>query len=324
MSLESLLDLVQELSKRIDKHRETLRASESLTRYSLIDPLLRELGWDTGDPDQVRPEYPLRTEYNPGTKSADYALLSNGRPAMMVEAKKLGTPLQDAVLTQGINYCQVEGTKYFAVTDGCRWEIYETHRAVPIEEKRILVLDLSAPDVAETCLKAIALWRPSLRSSQINVGEAPVVTRGRRRDVGPGGSSGGPPPPDGLGKDDWQPLAAIVAAPGQKPVEMLFPDDTRTPMKSWRSGPVEVVRWLMGRRIMSANDCPVKLRSRKAFRYLVNTQPVHSNGSPFTSPIEVNGLHIELHDNLTALVSKTKLIVERVGQDPAQFKVRFS
>ena len=37
---------------------------------------------------------------------------------MMVEAKKLGTPLRDAVLAQGINYCLMEGTKHFSVTDG--------------------------------------------------------------------------------------------------------------------------------------------------------------------------------------------------------------
>ena len=34
-----------------------LRQSEMQTRYALIDPLLRELGWDTENPALVRPEY---------------------------------------------------------------------------------------------------------------------------------------------------------------------------------------------------------------------------------------------------------------------------
>ena len=31
--------------------------SEMQTRYALIDPLLRELGWDTENPALVRPEF---------------------------------------------------------------------------------------------------------------------------------------------------------------------------------------------------------------------------------------------------------------------------
>ena len=121
MPLESLLALVQTLRERIDTHGDALRQSEALTRYALIDPMLRELGWDTSDPALVTPEY------RSGTGSADYALLHDNRPAIMVGAKKLDTPLRDAVLAQGINYCLMEGTPHFSVTDGRRWEVYETH-----------------------------------------------------------------------------------------------------------------------------------------------------------------------------------------------------
>lgn len=85
MPLESLLKLVETLRQRIDEHGNALRQSEALTRYSLIDPLLRELGWDTDDPALVIPEY------RSGGGRADYALLSEGKPAVMVEAKSLGT-----------------------------------------------------------------------------------------------------------------------------------------------------------------------------------------------------------------------------------------
>ena len=56
MPLESLLGLVETLRSRIDEHGNALRQSEALTRYTLIDPLLRELGWDTDDPALVMPE----------------------------------------------------------------------------------------------------------------------------------------------------------------------------------------------------------------------------------------------------------------------------
>ena len=73
---------------------ETLRAkianpsgisNEAITRYSLIDPVLRGMGWDTEDPSVVVPEY------SSGEGRADYALFYNAdKPAIIVEAKKLG------------------------------------------------------------------------------------------------------------------------------------------------------------------------------------------------------------------------------------------
>ena len=50
MVLESLFDLVNDLKVRIGEHGSQLRSNEMQTRYALIDPLLRELGWDTSDP----------------------------------------------------------------------------------------------------------------------------------------------------------------------------------------------------------------------------------------------------------------------------------
>jgi len=61
-----------------DRHAEALRKSERLTRYALIDPLLRGLGWDTGNPDEVR------LEYSAGRGRVDYALMSSGEPVIMM------------------------------------------------------------------------------------------------------------------------------------------------------------------------------------------------------------------------------------------------
>ena len=116
MPLKSLHELVEKLRERVHLHSDVLRKSEMLTRYVLIDPLLRELGWDTEDPELVRPEF------RSGSGFADYALLSAGKPLVMLEAKKLDKPLKDGLM-QSIQYCLEDGTPYFAVTDGRRWEV---------------------------------------------------------------------------------------------------------------------------------------------------------------------------------------------------------
>ena len=319
MILESLLELVETLKARIDTHGDQLRQSEALTRYALIDPLLRELGWDTEDPKSVIPEY--QSKYG----RADYALLGDGKPVMMVEAKKLGTQLRDSVLSQGIQYCLEEGTKHFSVTDGQRWEVYETHKPVPIEQKRVVDFDLKDLSPTAVCLKALALWRPSVQSGYAAPGQTPVVSLAHNQS-GPPASSITDIPPTLRGSDehDWQQLTQVSATIGQKPIEILFPDGNRTQLKNWGAAPVEVVRWLTDQKILSANDCPIMYSNPRTFRHMVHVQPIHSNGAPFTSPTEVNGLFVERHDNTSALIDKTKAIIEQVGQDPSQFSVRFS
>ena len=120
MSLDSLLSLVEKLRERIDAHGRALRKNEALTRAALIDPLLRELGWDTGDPALVISEYKV------GDKKADYALFRDGKriPIMMVEAKSLGTALRGEPREQGLGYCLLEKIPYLSISDGEHWEIY--------------------------------------------------------------------------------------------------------------------------------------------------------------------------------------------------------
>ena len=92
-------------------------------------------------------------------------LFSGDKPLMIVEAKKLDTSLRDEkVLTQGLRLLPAR-TPYLSVTDGRRWEIYETHKLrqhrretiVQFDEKRI-GFDLKNQSAAEACLKALTLW----------------------------------------------------------------------------------------------------------------------------------------------------------------------
>ena len=55
MPLDDLFTLIHELRERIDAHGAALRQNEALTRYALIDPLLRALGWNTADPPSWSP-----------------------------------------------------------------------------------------------------------------------------------------------------------------------------------------------------------------------------------------------------------------------------
>ena len=174
MPLENLLTLIEKLRERIDRHGDALRQSEALTRYALIDPLLRELGWDTEDPDMVVPEYRL-----PNNQIADYVLYNDGDPAIVVESKKLDESLRGGkALDQGILYCAHTGASYFILTDGNSWELYEAGTTSPITN-----FGLTGGSAADACLKALALWRPSVILGHIAGGESPVIgSLGKTRD----------------------------------------------------------------------------------------------------------------------------------------------
>ena len=311
MPLESLLALVNKLRERIDAHGDKLRQSEALTRYALIDPLLRALGWDTADPELMIPEY------RSGGVSADYALLNNGRPAMMVEAKKLGTPLRDAVLAQGINYCLMAGTKHFSVTDGQLWEVYETHKPVPIDEKRIVSFDLKGQPPAEVCLQALALWQPSVDVGHVAAGAQPVITPGGQRD-----RENGPINGPALDEHEWQSISELDPRPGDAPpAEIRLPDKSVVSATAWRSILVEVARWLVGNNHLNSSHCPVRPPKSKAYRVAVS--PVHPSGNQFHSVAQAGSLYVEAHGNIGQLVKATQFVIEHVRQNPAEFKVRF-
>ena len=316
MPLETLRLLVETLRKRMQDHGAVLRGSEALTRYALIDPLLRELGWDTADPSLVVPEY------KSGNGRADYALLSSdGKPAMMVEAKSLGSSLRDTALSQGIQYCLEKGTKYFTLTDGNCWEVYETHRPVPMEEKRVVTFDVSAQPAAEVCLQALALWRPNLQSGTVVSAHAPLIQPKPEQRTAPAAEpvSSQPVPPTSDEKE-WQPLSELYPTGNvPPPSEIRFPDNSRQSTKNWSGLVVEVTRWLVKSEHLHPGRCPIHRNSR----YLVATSPVHPNGKEFSAPHHISTVYIEKNYNARNLVINARSIIKHVGLDPAQFKVQF-
>lgn len=84
----SLKDAIQSASRLVDAHGEYIASLEVRTRYALVDPILRALGWDLTDPSQVQIEYETKTD-QPKPCRVDYALLPTGKPVILVEAKPL-------------------------------------------------------------------------------------------------------------------------------------------------------------------------------------------------------------------------------------------
>jgi len=147
-----VLDLEQTLvtvRDRIAKFRGQSIGEEN-TKHALIEPVLKALGWDVEDLDEVRCEYKLKQADNP----VDYAFFVHGNLRLFVEAKALGENL-DKCAHQIMGYAGVAGVvEWIVLTNGNEYRIYNAHAQVPIEQKlfKRVVLASDEPDILGTLL----------------------------------------------------------------------------------------------------------------------------------------------------------------------------
>jgi len=138
-----MLELTESLrraEKWLDRYESQGRAvGEANTKAGLIEPILKALGWDIQDPDEVHREYRRRPSDNP----VDYALLLRRTPRLLVEAKGIGEHLNDPKwANQTIAYATAAGVEWVVLTNGAEWQIYNSHAPVPLEQKLFQVVKL--------------------------------------------------------------------------------------------------------------------------------------------------------------------------------------
>ena len=103
---------------------------ETSTRYIIIDPILRGLGWDLSDPRQCIVEYRAMPEGTPKHRNdprVDYVLVNRrGEPVIAIEAKRVDVDSRDELgLEQLAGYVlSLETVKLAVLTNGQYWEIY--------------------------------------------------------------------------------------------------------------------------------------------------------------------------------------------------------
>ena len=340
MPLDDLLALIETLRKRIDEHGAALRQYEAQTRYVLIDPLLRGLGWDTEDPAQVIPEFPIKKGFfSSGKKFVDYALLNGSEPPILIEAKSLGTPLRDDALDQGMNYCWREGINHLVVTDGQLWEIYDVRkRGGSDDTMRIVEFDVTEPP-AEVCLKALALWRASVAEGHVRVAETPLVNSSvAERGTEPGSATITVPipapashptstSPRAITAEGWIPLTQQAPrGRGEHPPEIRFPDNSTSHLETWTSIVIEVTRWLIQQDLIHMGRLPLQSREN----YILATSDVHPptrrhpRGRKFDASERFGEIYLEAHGNPRTVLAKTTTIIKHAGMDPSEFKVRLA
>ena len=118
-----LIDHLQTLAARAKQAGPSL-TNEEATKMALIAPFIQALGYDIFNPVEVKPEFSADL---PGIKQGervDYAILEDGHPKILVEAKPYTTDLKTAEMGQLSRYFQATNARIGILTNGQSFLFY--------------------------------------------------------------------------------------------------------------------------------------------------------------------------------------------------------
>ena len=218
--MHDLLITLDTIRERIKEHRKDLAKNEAMTRYVLIDPLLRSLDWDVSNPADVVPE-----EGSGASGKTDYTM---GRNSMVVEAKKFGEVL-DKHTNKLVDYIRTRDVRYGVLTNGSQWRMYDSK-----ETTRTPVVEFDVNDANGIIIpKAARLHRSVVYHSV-------------------------PRPPFEPERGSSMPLSDVEAEIGKRhPAVLVCPDEEKA-LRSWVDLPASVAEWLVARGHLTKSDCPVE------------------------------------------------------------------
>lgn len=106
-----------ELTSRV-RQIQGQQLNEAMTKNSLVLPFIQALGYDVFDPNEVVAEFTADVGTKKGEK-VDFAILRDGLPAIMIECKPLGVPLDGGKCNQLHRYFPTHTTTRIGIlTDG--------------------------------------------------------------------------------------------------------------------------------------------------------------------------------------------------------------
>jgi len=224
----------------------------------LVDPLIRALGWDTGNPAMVEIE---KTFFQ---ARVDYALYdSNGDVKVIIEAKKFGENLNNQnILLSLVNYAFTSEVKDIFLTDGVIWHHFSSFEPGKLAPSKILDLEndelvevaaylvqrLDAArywpdnkDVDELSLKVnqiqstVANLQKELSESKNKILQIPVPEPKQVNRINQ----------PNIQNDDFKNIEEIGNARNTKPSKLRLPNNTIISLNSWSEVLRECVKFTL-------------------------------------------------------------------------------
>ena len=140
------IDQVKQFAKRVESMKTSIQTEEA-TKTSIIMPFFALLGYDVFNPDEFLPEFTADVGIKKGEK-VDYAILIDGSPAILIEAKWIGEPLENHD-SQLFRYFGTTKAKFAILTNGQYYRFY-TDLDEPNKMDEVPFLDINILDLKDS------------------------------------------------------------------------------------------------------------------------------------------------------------------------------
>jgi hypothetical protein len=338
--MNNLNEVLTPIIEKIKKFRPLYEQNEMAVREQIVNPILRGLGWNPENPEEVQPN--VSTEEG----IPDYSLMKDGRKILFVEAKKVSVDIeQREVIRQLAKYSFSEGTKYGVLTNGAVWILIRSfEEGTSLTERIVWKADLENEELPAVSRKIVTISKTNIEHIEVLVKKAQILDEIWQSllDEPEEMIKGLMPVVKSIisqGYPDYQfedteiedllkeRIKEIISGPSED--ETLY--DTSIESISWRrESPrkmklkgevfeiqnsyeilVNTANWLIKNGKLKLSDCPVGIGPK---RYLVNKEPKHKYGDAFRAPKKLsNGLWIETHYSTASCINYAKRLLEKFG-----------
>lgn len=343
--MNNLNEILTSMVEKIKKFRSLYEQNEQAVRDQIVNPILRKLEWDPENPEEIQPN--VSTEEG----VPDYTLMKNGKKILFVEAKKLGTDIeQKEVIRQLAKYSFSEGTRYGVLTNGAIWMLIRSfEEGTTLTERIVWKIDIENEELPAVNRKMTTISRTNIEQIEVLVKKVQILDeiwqslldepeemiRGLMPVVKSLINQGYPEYRfDDVEIEDLLKERVKEIITGRAEEETLSDISSGASFPSYGDGPkkmklkgevfelrnsfeilVNTANWLIKNGKLRVYDCPVGIGHGK--RNLIHKEPKHKYGDDFRAPKRLsNGLWIETHYSTASTINYAKRLLEKFGVSP--------
>ena len=343
-----LEETLKEIIEKMKNYRSFYEQNEMAVRDQVVNPILRALGWNPENPDEVQPNVSMEEGI------PDYALIKDKKEVLFIEAKKLSVDIEKRdVIRQLAKYCFGEGMKYGVLTNGAIWVLFRAFQPgtkmserivwrVDIENdgiiasmrklntiskdninyiekliKKLQIMDEiwdSLVDKPEEIIKGLVhvfekLSKEKYPEYEFEESEIEDFLRERVNELINS---------DEEIEDTFQSEDFMVE---NKHLQSMRIGNDTFEIRKFNEVLINTAEWLISKGKLKRSVCPIPA-GRK--RNLINTIPKHRNGKTFRVPRKLsNGLYIEVNYNANDCINNAKKLLEKFGYPKDYLKIYY-
>jgi len=337
--LKETLEMVVE---RVKKYRSLYEQNEMAVRSQIIEPILRGLGWDVENPEEVQP--------NVSTEGGipDYSLLKGDKKVLFIEAKKLSVDIgQREVIRQLAKYCFDEGMRYGVLTNGAIWILFRAFQeGTTMSERIVWKTDIENDELTASVRRLNTISKYNIDDIEKLIKKLQILDEiwhsllDEPKDL----AKGFIPVFESLIKEGYPEYefgrAEIEDFIIERVKELISSEETiigppippTEPKRKMKIGTdiyeiensydilVNTAEWLINKGRLRRENCPIASGHK---RNLVNIQPKHRYGDDFRAPKKLsNGLYIETHYSTASCITNARKLLERCGYRRGMLEVQ--